>query len=76
MLRRDVDSLKELKEIERLEAEATEKAKSSLPAPAPDPYGFLADVDFPFDPQTLAYLGAPMASQGSDSGTSPVPSGS
>ena len=57
MLCRDVESLEELEEIERLEAEAAEKAKNSLPAP--DPYGFLSDVDFPFDLQTLAYLEAP-----------------
>ena len=57
MLRCDVDSLEELEEIERLEAEAAERAKNSLPAP--DPYGFLLDVDFPFDPQTLASLEAP-----------------
>ena len=74
MLYCDVDSLEELEEIKRLEAKAAEKAKNSLPAP--DPYGFLADVDFPFDPQTLAYLEVPPASQGSGSRTLPVPSGS
>ena len=60
MLCRDVKSLEELEEIERLEAEAAEKAKNSLPAP--DPYSFLTDVDFPFDLQILAYLEAPQAS--------------
>ena len=60
MLCRDVDSLEELEEIKRLKAEAAEKAKSSLPAP--DLYGFLSDVDFPFDLQTLAYLEVPQAS--------------
>src|SRR6202021_2490440 len=74
MLCRDVKSLEELEEIKRLEAEATEKAKNSLLAP--DPYGFLSDVDFPFDLQTLAYLEAPQASQGSGSRTLPVPSSS
>ena len=59
MLRHDVDSLEELEEIERLKAEAAKKAKSSLLAP--DPYGFLADVDFSFDLQTLAYLRDPQA---------------
>ena len=57
MLRLDVKSLEESEEIERLKAEATKKAKSSLLAF--DPYSFLADVDFPFDLQTLAYLGDP-----------------
>ena len=74
MLQHDVDSLEELEEIERLEAEAAKKAKSSLPAP--NPYSFLTDVDFPFDLQTLAFLEASQASQGSGSRTSPVPSGS
>ena len=60
MLWRDADSLEELEEIKRLEAEAAEKAKSSLPAP--DPYDFLANMDFPFDLQTLAYLEVPQAS--------------
>ena len=60
MLRYDVESLEELEEIERLEAEAAERAKNSLLAP--DPYGFLLDVDFPSDLQTLAPLGAPQAS--------------
>ena len=60
MLQRDVDSLEELEKLKRLKAEAAEKAKSSLPAP--DPYSFLLDVDFPFDLQTLAYLEVPQAS--------------
>ena len=60
MLRYDVDSLEELEEIERLKAEAAKRAKNSLPAP--DPYGFLLDIDFPFDLQTLASLEAPQAS--------------
>jgi len=74
MLRRDADSLEELEEIERLEAEAAKKAKNSLPDP--DPFGFLGDVGFPFDPETLAYLGVPQASQGSDNGILPASSGS
>ena len=74
MLRHNVDSLEELEEIKRLEAETAKKTRSSLSAP--DPYGFLADVDFPFDPQTLAYLEVPPASQGSGSRTLPVPSSS
>ena len=56
MLCCDVESLEELEDIKRLKAEAAKKAKSSLPAP--NPYSFLTDVDFPFDLQTLAFLEA------------------
>ena len=47
MLRCNVDSLEELKEIKRLEAEATKQAKNNLPDHAS--YDFLADVDSLFD---------------------------
>ena len=60
MLRCNVDSLEELEEIERLKAEAAEQAKNNLPDHAP--YDFLADMDFLFDQQTLAYLGDPQVS--------------
>jgi len=58
MLRRDVDSLKELKEIERLEAAAREEAIWNAPAaPVPDPFDFLANEDY-LDPGRLASLAA------------------
>ena len=72
MLRYDVNSLEQLEEIEHLEAEAaTEKASNNLPDCIP--YDFLADVDSLFNLQTLAYLGALTASQGSGNRISPVP---
>ena len=60
MLCRDVDSLEELEEIKRLEAEAAEQAKNNLPDHAL--YDFLADVDSLFYQQTLAYLEDPQVS--------------
>ena len=57
MLRHNVNSLKELEEIKRLEARAIEQAKNNLPDCVP--YDFLADIDSLFDQQTLAYLGDP-----------------
>ena len=70
----DVNSLEELEEIKRLEAEAAEQAKNIPPGHVP--YDVLADVDSLFDQQTLAYLGDPQVFQGSGSGISPAPSGS
>jgi hypothetical protein len=58
MLRRDVDSLDELDEIERLEAAARDEAtQNAHAAPVPDPYGFLANEDY-LDPERLASLAA------------------
>ena len=55
MLRRDVDSLEELEEIERLKAEALAEQARNNPSDHVS-YDFLADVDSLFDLQTLAYL--------------------
>ena len=60
MLYHDVDSLEELEEIKRLEAEAAEQAINNPSGCVP--YDFLADVDSLFDQQTLAYLGDPQVS--------------
>ena len=61
MLCYDVNSLEELEEIKRLEAEAAaDKAKNS-PLDYTS-YDFLADIDSLFDLQTLAYLEALLAS--------------
>jgi len=58
MLRRDVDSLEELEEIERLEAAAREEAtRNAHVAPVPDPFDFLANEDY-LDPGRLASLAA------------------
>ena len=58
MLRRDIDSLKELKEIERLEAAAWDEAiQNAHVAPVPDPFDFLANEDY-LDPGRLASLAA------------------
>jgi len=58
MLRRDVDSLEELEEIERLEAAAREEAIWNAPAaPVPDPFDFLANDDY-LDLGRLASLAA------------------
>jgi len=58
MLRRDVDSLEELDEIERLEAAAREEAsRNAHAAPVPDPFDFLANDDY-LDPGRLASLAA------------------
>jgi len=58
MLRRDVDSLEELEEIERLEAAAREEAtRNAHVAPVPDPFDFLANEDY-LDLGRLASLAA------------------
>ena len=47
MLQRDIDSLKELKEIKRLEAVAWEEAsQNAYIAPVPNPFDFLANKDY------------------------------
>ena len=58
MLWCDIDSLKELKEIKRLEAAAWDKAiQNAHVAPVPDPFDFLANEDY-LDPWRLASLAA------------------
>ena len=58
MLQCDIDSLKELKEIKRLEAAAWEEATwNAHVAPVPDPFDFLANEDY-LDPGRLASLAA------------------
>ncbi len=58
MLQRDVDSLKELKEIKRLKAVAQEEAsRNTYAAPVPDPFDFLANKDY-LDLGRLASLAA------------------
>ena len=68
MLYRNVNSLKELEEIKHLEAEAAINRASNNP---PDyvSCNFLADINSLFNLQTLAYLGALLAFQGSDNRT-------
>ena len=62
MLWRDVDSLKELKELKRLKAAAHKEAsRNAYAAPVPNPFDFLANKEY-LDLGRLASLAAWSAS--------------